>query len=379
MAREEVTPPSAAPEPAMGLAYHSIQLLRVNDTRLALIYYGTAFIILAYVIGVQIYLNKGYQEVDTLTGFTMAKVKGSAGITVNGKFEVHDDNDLVPDPNNPGSVFITTNFLETKGQQRGQCSGDEDDGLCDCEEFDSVEECCKKGKRVRHGVTTGKCAKDKFCEVEAWCPIEKDEHVGSNILEDVAEWTLFTRVSVDFPKFGVRMTNVKDELEKGKNLFVLKDLLEAAGTTFDVVKEKGAVIMCSIIYNCDLDQDIHECQPEVQFMQLTEDLNATKSISKGFNFRVARKYVEQGREQRDLSKVYGIQILVSVSGTAGRFGIVPLLVNFGAGMGLMGVATILCDFIMQYMLKHKDFYVSRKYDQVHPPEDDEEPLLGDNA
>ena len=39
------------------------------------------------------------------------------------------------------------------------------------------------------------------------------------------------------------------------------------------------------------------------------------------------------------------------SGTAGRFSVVPLLLSLGSGLGLLGVATILADFLVVYVCR----------------------------
>lgn len=67
-------------------------------------------------------------------------------------------------------------------------------------------------------------------------------------------------------------------------------------------------------------------------------------LSKGYNFRYANHYylpdtenVGQFKEYRDLYKVYGIRMIFLVSGTAGKFDVVPLLINIGSGLALLGV------------------------------------------
>ena len=43
---------------------------------------------------------------------------------------------------------------------------------------------------------------------------------------------------------------------------------------------------------------------------------------------------------RDLYKVYGIRFLIRVTGTGGKFSIVPLLLTIGSGIGLLAVVSI---------------------------------------
>ncbi|PRD36691.1 UNVERIFIED_CONTAM: P2X purinoceptor 4 [Trichonephila clavipes] len=51
-------------------------------------------------------------------------------------------------------------------------------------------------------------------------------------------------------------------------------------------------------------------------------------------------------------------------GRGGKFNIVPLLLNIGSGLGLLAVATILCDVVVLYILKKKDLYKSVKFQSV---------------
>jgi len=47
------------------------------------------------------------------------------------------------------------------------------------------------------------------------------------------------------------------------------------------------------------------------------------------------EFHEQGR--RTLFKMYGIKFLIEVDGEAGKFNLVPLLLNIGSGLALMGL------------------------------------------
>lgn len=45
----------------------------------------------------------------------------------------------------------------------------------------------------------------------------------------------------------------------------------------------------------------------------------------------------------------GTRIVFTVSGTAGRFGIVPLVIAIGSGLGILGVTTVICDLLVVYV------------------------------
>ena len=63
-------------------------------------------------------------------------------------------------------------------------------------------------------------------------------------------------------------------------------------------------------------------------------------------------------------KAYGIRFIISVSSKAGKFDIIPLTMNIGSGIALLGIATVLCDFFVIYCLKNRKIYADAKYHHV---------------
>lgn len=60
-------------------------------------------------------------------------------------------------------------------------------------------------------------------------------------------------------------------------------------------------------------------------------------------------------------KAYGIRFEILTSGRGSKFSIVPLALNIGSGLGLLALATLICDFILLYFTSHKDVYNKKKY------------------
>ena len=60
--------------------YKSIRFIRVRNVRLASIYWLVMFAVLCYVVIFTIYVERGYQTQDVVTGTSSAKLKGSASI-----------------------------------------------------------------------------------------------------------------------------------------------------------------------------------------------------------------------------------------------------------------------------------------------------------
>ena len=55
--------------------------------------------------------------------------------------------------------------------------------------------------------------------------------------------------------------------------------------------------------------------------------------------RYANYYYENGVQRRDLIKAYGILFVLKVAGEAGKFSVVPLLLNVGSGLGLLAIVS----------------------------------------
>ena len=119
---------------------------------------------------------------------------------------------------------------------------------------------------------------------------------------------------------------------------------------------KGAVVSIGINWDCDLDWSFMEyCLPKYNFGILDKT---------GWNFRHA-KYHEEDR--RTLIKAYGIKFLLNVTGTAGKFDLTKTVIILTTGLGLMGIANILCDFfLLNCSHDVRKQVVEKKYESVDP-------------
>ena len=57
-------------------------------------------------------------------------------------------------------------------------------------------------------------------------------------------------------------------------------------------------------------------------------------------YRYAAFYENNGTLSRDHFKAYGLSFIIKVTGRAGKFNIVPLLINIGSGIGLLAFVGI---------------------------------------
>ena len=50
-------------------------------------------------------------------------------------------------------------------------------------------------------------------------------------------------------------------------------------------------------------------------------------------------------------KAYGIKFIITVDGLARKFSLKNTVLNVGNGLALLGITTVLCEFVLMYFIK----------------------------
>jgi hypothetical protein len=256
-------------------------------------------------------------------------------------------------------------------------------------------------QETANGVTTGKCvntndrrtqeqrmavrAEGYMCELYAWCPVEYEEANANNVLPQVSNFTLFVRVDGRFPQLEPSTTFSNFENSKlvwNQNLFYLGDLVAAAELGVDLpvepvqdilkparlpvehferILEKGAEIVVSLVWNCDLDRT-NDCTTSLRVDRIDG--------GKGFNYRSATTFTDPvtGETVRDVVKRYGLRVVFRIEGKGGKFDFMTLGVVLGSGLGLLGVATVIADLFL-HTSKRLRPYQEAKFERVEEGSD----------
>uniref|UniRef100_A0A2K6U9P0 P2X purinoceptor n=1 Tax=Saimiri boliviensis boliviensis TaxID=39432 RepID=A0A2K6U9P0_SAIBB len=333
--------------------YKTEKYVIAKNKKVGLLYRLLQASILAYLVVWVFLIKKGYQDVDTsLQSAVITKVKGVAFTNTSDLGErLWDVADYVIPPQNE----------------------DIPDGVC------SEDSDCHPGEAVTagNGVKTGRCLwRDNStrgsCEIFAWCPLETRSRPAEPFLKEAEDFTIFIKNYIRFPKFNFSKSNVIDAKDRAslkscrfgpKNhycpIFRMGSVIRWAGSHFQDIALEGGVIGINIEWNCDLDKAASECHPHYSFSRLDNKLS--KSVSSGYNFRFAKYYRDAaGAEFRTLIKAYGIRFDVMVNGKGAFF----------------------CDLVLIYLIKKREFYRDKKYEEVRGLEDssqdaeDEAPGLG---
>ncbi|XP_073874337.1 P2X purinoceptor 5 isoform X11 [Macaca fascicularis] len=334
--------------------YKTEKYVIAKNKKVGLLYRLLQASILAYLVVWVFLVKKGYQDIDTsLQSAVITKVKGVAFTNTSDLGErIWDVADYVIPAQGENVFFVVTNLIVTPNQRQNVCAENEGipDGMC------SKDSDCHPGEAVAagNGVKTGRCLLKEnsargTCEIFAWCPVETSSRPVSNVM-DVKDRSLLKSCH-----FGPKNHYCP--------IFRLGSVIRWAGSDFQDIALEGGVIGINIEWNCDLDKAASECHPHYSFSRLDNKLS--NSASSGYNFRFARYYRDAaGVEFRTLMKAYGIRFDVMVNGKAGKFSIIPTIINVGSGVALMGAGAFFCDLVLIYLIKKREFYRDRKYEEV---------------
>ncbi|KAB1255537.1 P2X purinoceptor 4 [Camelus dromedarius] len=364
--------------------YDTPRIVLIRSRKVGLMNRAVQLLILAYVIGWVFVWEKGYQETDSVVSSVTTKAKGVT-VTNTSKlgFRIWDVADYVIPPQEENSLFIMTNMIFTVNQTQGLCPEIPDKKTVCKSDAD-----CAAGSAGTQssGVATGRCVlfneTVKTCEVAAWCPVEDDAQVpklqktslfwsrttsGTPNLTSASKcWPAGRNILPNITTAHLKSCIYDAATDPFCPIFRLGKIVEDAGHSFQDMAVEGGIMGIQIKWDCNLDRAASLCLPKYSFRRLdTRDVD--HNVSPGYNFRwpFAKYYHDPtGTEHRTLIKAYGIRFDIIVFGKAGKFDIIPTMINIGSGLALLGVATVLCDVIVLYCMKKRYYYREKKYKYV---------------
>ncbi|EDM14053.1 purinergic receptor P2X, ligand-gated ion channel, 2, isoform CRA_h [Rattus norvegicus] len=331
--------------------YETPKVIVVRNRRLGFVHRMVQLLILLYFVWYVFIVQKSYQ--DSETGPESSIITKVKGITMS-EDKVWDVEEYVKPPEGGSVVSIITRIEVTPSQTLGTCPESMRVHSSTCHSDDD----CIAGQldMQGNGIRTGHCVPyyhgdSKTCEVSAWCPVEDGTSDKGNIASQKSDYLKHCTFDQDSDPYCP--------------IFRLGFIVEKAGENFTELAHKGGVIGVIINWNCDLDLSESECNPKYSFRRLDPKYDPASS---GYNFRFAKYYKINGTTTtRTLIKAYGIRIDVIVHGQAGKFSLIPTIINLATALTSIGVGSFLCDWILLTFMNKNKLYSHKKFDKVRTP------------
>jgi hypothetical protein len=393
------------------LHYETVQIVRIRNVRVSLLHRFFQLGILAYIIIYGLIIRKGYQKTDLAAGSSSTKLRGMA--YTNGSipwssspqdqlFQVYDVFDLQSPALEDDAAFLTTNMWTTPQQTRGKCVWRDGKNACD-----SAHPCVpltmvNNGRQIGNCVPVGNGTREEqkeemrrwkledesderilpdeaasgagFCELFAWCPAEQEPKSSAFALQGLDLFTLFTRIEIHYPNLHQKASNEgdSDSVTPGLNSWTFGEIAQLAGYQWSDLNQTGALIAMQTVFDCAFDATSPACTPDISFVRLD---NPKSTLSKGYNFRTVL-FNHDHIGSRDLTKRYGIRLLILMSGVGAQADLVATLTSIGAGIGLLSVASLIADMVSTKILHNRKLYAQAKYKEIsiEDPDIDLDPL-----
>ncbi|CAF1458698.1 unnamed protein product [Rotaria sordida] len=355
--------------------YETPKIITIHSYSIALTCRFVQLVIVFYAFAYLMWHKRGYQDRDpSLISSVTMKVKG-IGTFNSSRIITLDNADFIIPPQENNALFIMTNFIRTD-QQRARCAEGLDIHDAPCTN-DTHCQLLSPYPPKSNGRWTGKCLPQGRCEIEGWCPVENDLTMPTPI-KDSVNFTIFVKNFVEFTRFGVSRTNIFHDSRAIKKcryhpihdrlcpIFRVGDLLKFVEADDDERYKmliSGGVVRIKIDWMCNLDLGEDKCKPAYSFGRL-DSRSRDEQFSIGFNFRYASHWKAKKRSHRTLTKAFGLRLIVTVNGEAGRFDFLVLTLNIGSMIGVLGLATFICDIVALYFCKQGSIYRKQKFQRV---------------
>ena len=181
--------------------YGTSKEVKLLDRRLGLLHLLILFIVLAYVIGMRLIIEKGYQSMELSHGTVAVTLSHnpniSAYMVTNGVVSAADEADLVQPLKEGAALFLATTRATTPMQKLGNCTDPSTSCRHDAD--------CSVGGHTDPPLSYGICDESSgYCITQGWCP--KPYTAGANTqvsqLDGIEHLAITLIGTIDFPRLG---------------------------------------------------------------------------------------------------------------------------------------------------------------------------------
>jgi hypothetical protein len=193
-------------------------------------------------------------------------------------------------------------------------------------------------------------ALDYILFIKNWIEFPQLHLIRDNLLKDV--------VGEDYMKTCEYDSNNK--LCPKFRISTILELIEGDPNEYESMFYNGSLMEIKISWQCNLDKDKENCQPQYAFQRLDYHPYKDNPYELGSSFLTSRHFFRPNDQKlhRIHTHVYNLHIVVSVTGEVGKRDLFQATTSIGSFLGIIAAGTITCDFIAAFFTNLK----SVKYD-----------------
>jgi len=330
--------------------YSTSKQVVLLDRKLGILYSVCILLVLGYVIGVRLIIDKEYNAVEKSYGVVGVQLNGTTYSIQNGATIPQDVASLVQFEEG-NAVFLPTRQLISRDQQLGNCTDPDEHCLSDSD--------CAHNPPLAVGL----CDHQK-CTHHSWCNAGGESAQPSDPFASMSKSALQQNEMVlqNFSRISIVLTGtVSFELGDGtlstedgrhaRTRWTMAQLLQRARLTESDAQTLGAVLSVTLQWNCDNLVNEDECTPHLLVTQLGQ---GTPYYREWASYH--RNSANSGELLRDLYQARGLRLLVTSQGVGQRVDLLQIVTQLFVALALMPIAAGLADTIMQHFFSERRHY-----------------------
>ena len=329
---------------AMPQIYSTNKEVKLLDRKLGLLYGSIILIVLGYVVGVRIIIEKSYMSTEEAYGVVGIELNGTSYNLIDGTVQPVDVASLITPRPEGDALFLPTRTLITTDQRLGNCSSP--DAPC------VVHSDCLHQPPLSPGLCdNGGCVRYQWCNPgpDGLYTVSQQANpfTGSRVqtskvavLQELGRLSVVLIADISFHDSGVDAlsTDFSITAEPDRPLvrirWTMAQLLQRAGMTEAQAQRDGGVLGVSLYWDCGNLAESATCMPKLKVKQLAP--------SRPFYHEWA-DYYRRGADPskatlyRDLHQARGLRLLVTTEGKGKQFDLNSAMMQLFVALALMPV------------------------------------------
>ena len=236
------------------MEYVSQKTVTILERRLGLMHLFFFVLIMGYMVGVRLVMEKGYQAVEISHGFVSATLEGNTYSKGSGQAYAVDMPELIGPQLESNALFVPTTVATTRRQVQDNCTDPEQPCNADAD--------CMRQPPLAYGL-----CEDGRCVQLGWCPRENFDVTQVTVLQNLRDLNVILAADMHFPRLGSEWMSTEDG-RNARTSWPLASLIKRAGVPYATAVSDGLVLSCVLEWACDLNPGAAPCVPRLRVYPL---------------------------------------------------------------------------------------------------------------